>query len=277
MKHHTLSAILVASFLSACSHVNSQSETKKIIGNNDMIPVEEGGKNLPETLRPLIYAIGMLELGCTVTHIGNGVALTAGHCVPQQGISSERCLSESFPKMIVRWNYFPGAETVPASNCVKVLQTELNDKRDYAILLVDNPPKAKIDVDLTSRPKISTQLTLLGHPKKRALEWSQYCTLEKLHRDDTADTLQPSPSASSATEDKFSHQCDTDHGNSGSVVIDVSTLKVIGIHHGGIEDWNSATYVASKNIVGGIESAFSRAAAIAARQKSSADNSAASK
>ena len=42
----------------------------------------------------------------------------------------------------------------------------------------------------------------------------------------------------------FSHQCDTDPGSSGATVLDDTSLKVIGIHDGGIAPWNYATYLA---------------------------------
>ena len=49
--------------------------TERIIGSNDLtqIVLEDHNYNI-------VNAIGLMKIGCTVTHLGNGLAITAGHC-----------------------------------------------------------------------------------------------------------------------------------------------------------------------------------------------------
>ena len=233
--------------LAACGAVNAQRETRtaltshgpvtfrafvgddsvleKIIGNNDLIPVINNGANIPEKYRPLINAFGLISMGCTATHIGNGLVLTAGHCfsAPETRSSLADC-----SKFSVKWGLRKDADPYLVSKCTEILAYELNDTRDYTIFKVDQVPTAYVKVDLSAKAEIGTKITIFGHPQARPLEWSQTCTVQ--------------PSANGPWgADQFSHQCDTEPGNSGSTVIDDETLKVIGIHDGGRIPWNYAT------------------------------------
>jgi V8-like Glu-specific endopeptidase len=220
----------------ACGSHQSFSETSKIIGSNDLVKVTESGDNIPENLRPIIGAFGMLELGCTVTHIGMGLAITAGHCVD---VSVKRGLdAPCWEKMTIRWNYRTGIENTSQSTCVRVLAAEFTKSFDYAVLAVDNPPNEKLDIDFSARPANDTPITIFGHPRKRSLEWSQYCVVRPMS-DQTSDKEPFDPNGSF-----FRHQCDTEAGNSGSAIIDATTLKIVGIHNGGVLPWNVATFLA---------------------------------
>lgn len=238
-------------FSLSCTVDQSESSPLKIIGENELQPVTSDGTNLPENLRPLIGAIGLLRVGCTVTHIGNGLIMTAGHCIPQDQPRSNECLSATYPNMTVQWNYFASAKPVPDSNCLKILSTELSSAHDYAILSVDNAPDAKMDVELNQRPKLGHKITILGHPKKRPMEWSQFCVIADLPADFMTDVSQQD------RKDLFAHQCDTEHGNSGSPIIDAESGKLIGIHHGGIDPWNTATWVPASAVGRAIRNARS--------------------
>lgn len=200
--------------------------TEKIIGKNDLIPVLQDGANIPEKYSRMIDAFGKISMGCTATHVGNGLVLTAGHCFE----ASARRSSKSCDGVTVSWGYRKDKAPYLISKCVTVLAAELNDNRDYAIFKVDNAPVEKIDFDLQSRPKVGTALTIFGHPQARPLEWSQTCVLETSARGGWG-------------TDQFSHQCDTEPGNSGSTVIDDVSLKIVGIHDGGRTPWNYGTYL----------------------------------
>ncbi|MEY4064018.1 MAG: hypothetical protein RIR26_226 [Pseudomonadota bacterium] len=202
-------------------------QIEKIIGENDLTPVLQDGANIPEKYRPLIDAFGKISMGCTATHIGNGLVLTAGHCfeAPEKRVNNKPC-----DRITVEWGYRQDKAPYLKSKCVTVLAAELNDDRDYAIFKVDVAPTAKIEMDLKTRPKMGSSVTIFGHPQLRPLEWSKTCVLEEGSRGGWG-------------TDEFSHQCDTEPGNSGSTIIDDTTLKIIGIHDGGRAPWNYGTFL----------------------------------
>jgi hypothetical protein len=209
------------------SSYNSPDVIEKIIGSNELLPVLNDGANIPEKYRPLIDAFGKISMGCTATHVGNGLVITAGHCfeAPEKRINNKPCAG-----ITVDWGYRKDKAPYLRSKCTMILAAELNDDRDYAIFKVDVAPTASVEIDLSARPKTGSTITIFGHPQLRPLEWSQTCTLE-------------SASNGNWGRYEFSHQCDTEPGNSGSVVIDDQSLKIIGIHDGGRIPWNYGTFV----------------------------------
>ncbi len=225
-------AFSTLSILAACSDPGGASDENvgavgepSIIGNNDLVKVAAGGTNIPEKYRPYLNAFGRLNLNgglCTATHVGNGIALTAGHCFDATGTTqtNTNCTGN-----FVEWGYIAGA-TASRSNCVKVLSKQAGDL-EYSIFQVSPVPPVALPVNLKTKPGAGTSLTVFSHPEGRPLEWSQLCTLT-----DPGQT-------------GFSHGCDTQGGSSGAVVIDDSTLEVIGIHWGGSGTGNAATYVIS--------------------------------
>lgn len=237
----------------SCTVESNVSLTNKIIGENDLTPVDQDAGNLPERLRPLIPAIGMLEAGCTVTHIGNGLVITAGHCIPKPKLPLDGCLGDKYARMSVRWNFLGSAEQTDSSRsfCLRLIQSELSNSHDYALLIVDNPPAAFVDVELNKRPQAGSQITLFGHPRKRPMEWSKFCVIVPF-----PENFMPELSTRER-KNLFAHQCDTEQGNSGSPLIELKTLELIGIHHGGYDPWNTATWVPATAISRAIRAARS--------------------
>jgi V8-like Glu-specific endopeptidase len=210
--------------------LNDTTADEKIIGDNDLTPVLENGANIPEKYRPLINAFGMMNMGCTATHIGNGIAITAGHCF-QGRVSEDR--QDNVPcgtSTTIKWGFRKDAPEYLTSKCVTILALQKNKDRDYAIFTLDNVPGSSVEVDLSARPIDKTAITIFGFPQKRPLEWSKTCVVRP-------------GSVGKWGSDMFSHQCDTEPGNSGSTVIDDTTRKVVGIHDGGIAPWNYGTYL----------------------------------
>lgn len=230
-------AVLMPLMAISCTVEETTSDVNKIIGSNELTPVAADGSNLPERLRSLPQAIGMLETGCTVTHLGNGLVITAAHCFPEKPRNPDECLAKQFPKMTIQWGYRQDQPAGPSSTCLKLLKHQLDDGYDFALLQVDNPPPAAMDVELNKRPPEGRKITTFGHPRKRPLEWSQYCVLVALPADVMTDVPEKD------RKNIFAHQCDTEQGHSGSPLIDVQTLELIGIHHGGLDPWNTATWV----------------------------------
>jgi V8-like Glu-specific endopeptidase len=220
-------------------------QINKVIGKNDLVKVMNDGANIPEKYRPLIDAFGKISMGCSATHIGNGLVLTAGHCfdAPERRTNNQPC-----SEFTIAWGLRHDKAAYLTSRCDMILAAETSNDRDYAILRVSPIPPVSVELDLTARPNVDLRITIFGHPQARPLEWSQTCGLRTSEEGGWG-------------RFQFSHQCDTEPGNSGSTVLDDSSLKVIGIHDGGrILDpganmgWNYATFLADtpiREFVGG--------------------------
>jgi len=212
--------------------VGSPGMVEKIIGENELTPVLNDGANIPERYRSLINGFGRMSMGCTATHIGDGLVISAGHCfeAPPNRTNNAKC-----DGIKVEWGVRKDKPAYLTSNCEKILAYETSDDRDYAIFKVDKAPPVKLAVDLSGRPRTDTKITIFGFPQLRPLEWSKTCAIK--------------PGSGNAGQsqdwgvDQFSHQCDTEPGNSGSTVLDDDSLVVVGIHDGGLLPWNYGTYL----------------------------------
>ncbi|MEI8026807.1 MAG: trypsin-like peptidase domain-containing protein [Pseudomonadota bacterium] len=199
----------------ACKHVSQDPSSEKvIIGNDDFVAVNSDGSNIPEEYRSLIRATGYLDSGCTVTHIGNGLVLTAGHCLAPNEIfpnDPEQCL----PGRSIQFGIFKDGITGPKATCIKRLYAQLNNTRDVALLHADKFPSEKVDVEIDSTPAPETQITLFGHPDGRPLQWSKYCSLIVLKYCNT--------------KDAFGFLCDSLPGSSGSLLLSADKSRPLGI------------------------------------------------
>ena len=202
-----------------------------IIGNPDFVRVTPDGSSVPAKYRPYVNAFGKLKLGsgsCSATHVGNGIAISAGHCWSATATrKAASCTGSS-----VDWGYTTGG-TASTSTCTNILamqQTDGTNKLDYAIFTVSPIPPVAIPVDFSAKAPSGAALTIFSHPAGRTLEWSNTCTTQ-------------SPSAT-----QFSYQCDTEPGSSGATVLNDTALKVAGIHWGGGGNANYATHILSTPI-----------------------------
>jgi V8-like Glu-specific endopeptidase len=200
----------------------------KVIGTSDFVVVTQDGANIPAKYRALPDAFGIVSMGCTGTHIGNGVVLTAGHCF---NAPSTRKNNFSCAGITVKWGVRADSPAYLTSKCTNVYAAQQSHDIDYSIFQVDVAPPVAVDVDLDARPAFDTTITIFSHPHLRPLEWSQTCQVK------------PSTNGGWGAN-QFSHQCDTDPGSSGATVLDDDTLKIVGIHDGGIAPWNYATFLA---------------------------------
>lgn len=224
-------ALFMGSFFcfSQCGFSNNTSNPSRIIGENDLLVVLANGENIPDNFKSVINAIGFLESGCTVTHIGNGIAITAGHCIPLDVERGEN--AKPWNNMKIRWSLRTGVEKTPESNSIRVFAAESNDNSDFAILIVNTPPDAHANVNMKpEKIAINSPITIFSHPWGRPLEWSQMCTAQ-------------APVKQFANTQRVAYQCDTDPGSSGAAVLDVNSAKVLAVHSGGTVDWNNGTPV----------------------------------
>ena len=233
MQTKSLFALLATSLLAVgCSAAETSEEVvqttdqAKVIGTNDFVVVKQDGANIPEKYRPLVNAFGRISMGCTATHIGNGVVLTAGHCFNAPSVRKNNFACSS---TTVKWGFRTDAAPYLTSKCTNVYAAQQNRDIDYAIFQVDVAPSASVEVDLSARPAYETSITIFSHPNSRPLEWSQTCTL-------AASTTAPS---------EFFHGCDTEPASSGATVIDDAALAVVGIHDGAQGAFNYGTYLSA--------------------------------
>lgn len=208
--------------------VSGPASVRKVIGNNDLVPVDQNGNNVPPQFRGLLDAFGRISVSCTATHIGHGIVLTAGHCFRA---TSMREGNLSCDHIKVEWGARKGVAPYLVSTCEVILAQETSDSRDYAIFKVDEAPRATARISAQAS-SVGRAITVFGHPQQRPLEWSGLC--EWLG------------GAQGGFEDAdFAHQCDTEVGNSGSTVLDAQTGDVVGIHDGGVTPYNYGTAIQS--------------------------------
>ncbi|SMF49537.1 trypsin-like serine peptidase [Pseudobacteriovorax antillogorgiicola] len=217
MKKALLFTPLMALFFNACgSQSDELSEPKVVIGSNDLVKY-----TADDTYS---QAVGVMVSGCTVTHIGGNLGLTAGHCVT--GYSCE----ENYD---VVWNYREnnqGDGTRSRSSCVEVLSRQYSSSvdtpLDYAIVRYDRAPEAYRQIDF-QKPVAGDEITILSHPAVRTLEWSGWCTID-----------------GNWSANKFAYQCDTEGGSSGAAVLNRS-LRVVGVHNLGSSaaGYNAGSYM----------------------------------
>jgi V8-like Glu-specific endopeptidase len=212
--------ILVASLLTIVS-LNAfagHPTTDKIIGTDDLIAVNADASNIPEKYRSLVDAFGIISMGCTATHIGNGIVITAGHCfwAPEDMVTDQTCEDTS-----VDWGVRDGKEAYMHSTCEKLLFAQRDAVgNDFAIFKVSPVPPVAVGVELERQAQAGDQLTIFSHPEELPLRWSQNCVVE-------------SPTDTDLPPQAMQHKCDTNPGSSGATVLDDSTLKVVAIHDGG--------------------------------------------
>jgi V8-like Glu-specific endopeptidase len=200
---------------------------EKIIGDRDLVAVDSDGSNVPAALRGLLDGIGQLSTGCTAAHIGNGLVLTAGHCISV----SPRRSSNSCHLLGVVWGNRGVHPNLKVSKCKTVLHRTYTGTGDYALLEVSDPPPVALNLDfeVSEKPR---RLTMLSFPRMRPMEWSGFCALREVPE-------------KSIRDKKFFHTCDSDSGSSGAPLIDIESAKVIGIHAGSSDDFNYAFFVHS--------------------------------
>lgn len=199
--------------------VMATSDTMKIIGENDLVPVDATGSNIPLRFRGLLDAFGFVSSGCTATHLGRGYVITAGHCfwAGPEMMQDQSCLDTT-----IDWGFREGIAPYLKSQCRRIIAAQRTTGLDYAIIQVDPIPPVFIAPDLTRHAVIGDTVTVFSHPDEMPLRWSRLCGIERV----------PHPDVDS---ESLEHRCDTNPGSSGATLINVLTLKVVGIHDGGYD------------------------------------------
>lgn len=202
---------------------------EKVIGDNNLTPVDNNGTNIPTQLTPLIDAIGQLNVGCTATHLGDGLVLTAGHCISR----SPRSGTDNCHLLGVVWGNRGAKPELKSSKCTSVLLRRYDSTYDFALLRVNNPPQASVALDLDFKSQ-TTSLTMLSFPRMRPLEWSGYCSLRAYT--DPARVLK-----------KFLHDCDSEGGSSGAALLSTDSFAIVGVHNGASDELNYGMFLSASD------------------------------
>lgn len=200
----------------------------KVIGRDDFVPVGTRAFNIPSALRPVVDAMGMISMGCTATHIGANLVLTAGHCfnAPEFVVENTPCSD-----ITVTWGFRGSSDGFMVSQCKRILAMQMTDGLDWAILQVDRAPRTFVKID--PRPlRLGTALTIFSHPEMRSLRWSKTCRF-----------VRP-PNFPFGTKSMY-HRCDTNPGSSGATILDAQSLAVVAIHDGGDMQVNYGTFLSA--------------------------------
>lgn len=207
----------------------------KIIKSDDMVAANAGALNLPPVVRQAVDTIGLMSVGCTGTHIGSNLVVSAGHCFSTLFVPPS--YHAPCQGMTIQWGV-RGDRRGMISRCTRIVAIELSLQRDWVVFEVDRAPSPYSQVELQSRVVPRTPLTILSHPENLPLRWSRLCR------------ALPFVSASDVPS-AFHHQCDTNPGSSGAPIYDARTMKLVGIHNGGFSSsqtsqegrYNYATYI----------------------------------
>ncbi len=205
-----LACFPLKSFASGKPYYPGKPHIKKIIGKNNLEPIENiaGSEDYN-----LARAIARVELGdgyCTGFRIGESLVMTNHHCL------------SSCSKMKVRFYYEKGIAPSDhiLADCEKI--EAKNKDLDFAILRVGGLDSLEADsipvLPLDARPPLKNQVLLLaGHPAARPKEVDRSVECKILVSMKNADVF-------------VTHGCDTESGNSGSPVLDPFHRSVIAIH-----------------------------------------------
>lgn len=219
--------VILALFLARPALAQVYFSPSKIIGTDDSRAVDADGTILPRPMAALIDAVGKGSNGCTMTHIGRGYAISAGHCF---SATTEVTKGSSCEGLKIQWGFREGKAPYLYTDCSHVVAMQNNLQIDFAIIKMDQEPRASIELDLKNTVPDLLKITFLSHPQGQPLRWSQYCVIEEGRHPDISHYF-------------FNYKCDSEAGSSGAAILDAVTLKIVGIHKGGMRTMNYGSFV----------------------------------
>lgn len=194
---------------------------------------EVTAKTLPLPFKDFDSAVGVFEMhpfadkgqsvSCTAFYIGDGLAVTAGHCL----LGSQVCNDSS-----IRFGVRKDKAATQISTCVEVIYSRSDDARltgpheDVALLRISNPPEHKLEINFVDRPTTGTPLIMLSYlrPQKgtaNSLWLSSRCQV-------TA-SMVVNDSGVALPSSTFLHDCGQLGGSDGAPLINARNGQVVGI------------------------------------------------
>lgn len=254
MKYIILRTSLFFSLLFTAQQVLSKSEVQKVIDENDLVVVNAEASNIPVRYKKIVNAFGTILMeekdengavedsyfGCTGTHMGGGYVITAGHCVGANATLTSQtgcAFIEKNPLTLsnvelseIQFGYRDQLAPFMKSKCQEIIAAQKNDDEgiDFAIIRVSPYPEEFILPDTTRHAIYGDTITIFSHPLGESLQWSKSCGNERVLNPDIPSQF-------------IHHQCDTKPSSSGAAILNVLSLKIVGIHDGGLNDLDPAT------------------------------------
>ena len=215
--------------------------SKSIIGENDLVNVPKNLTNFHQNSpsEDLLDSIGLIHSGCTATHIGNNIMITAGHCIQAKFFNFYKDIACN-KRLTVSWGVRESYRGYLHSRCVRIIAAENSIERDFALVKVDKAPRDQFNLYTGGEPELNRNMTIYSHPMKRPLQWSKEC--KNLGRKD----LGQWNSNRNYHLNRIHYSCDTEGGSSGAAVIDSDSYEILAIHNSGIAfsaDQNKATSI----------------------------------
>lgn len=224
----------LCTLLIACGGTPNPSTSSMVYPDGiDRISVNVDMSNLPAYLHESAEAVGRGTFAttdeyCTVTHIGQNIILTAGHCViPNQ--SPRVIVKNRTTDCTIQWGY-RGSSTNPQwtgeSTCHKIIRAEYSNQRDFALIEVSAAPTHAIPF-LWDRPvHHGDSITLLSHNEGHPLQWTQTCQIADIANVRSAiESVRARPGRVfrnfkfTAYDSQLFHRCDALAGSSGSAML----------------------------------------------------------
>lgn len=156
-------------------------------------------------------ALGWLSSKCTVFHIGQGYALTSGHCVNALNMQT---LDRPCDGISVRWVDGRSLDLGAPQPCRRIVADCGHGDTDYAILRFDKAPEEMLSM-APQGTETTQQVNLVGLPHGQ-LTYAEGCKATRI----------------AGPREVWHHDCDTAPGASGAPLLRGSDLAVIGIHRG---------------------------------------------
>lgn len=189
------------------------------------LPVFPLSLSPPAKLSDISYrAFGQFEQ-CTVTHIGQGLGITAGHCFNAPAHLAS--IGIKLSPIPVHWGWSGGEKSQTTSSITEILAFEFNEVADWAIVRLYNPPTEFVQLDSQKPLKPTEKLTFFGYPGKSALTHFGLCQVDQ-----------------SILTGRLVYSCErrSEGGTSGSALMDVQTGKVVGVHNGSLSELEAPRY-----------------------------------
>jgi hypothetical protein len=160
------------------------------------------------------------QFQCTAFHVGHGVVLTAGHCLP---FECHLDGATSTNELTISWAVGEG-EAPKVSKVESIHSCAKTASLDFAVLRVVDPPSIafKLATNAADPSPAKVPLRVLTFAGPDHLVLVDGCTSWKL------------TGADAQKEYNFSHTCTVSKGSSGSPILLDATGEVVGIHIGGI-------------------------------------------
>jgi V8-like Glu-specific endopeptidase len=210
-----------------------QEVAQSVCGANDLTDVVCSASSFPteyglrQPVARLVYTSGGSQYVCTAWRVTSGnFMITNEHCIPNQAVLNTA---------VVRFNYQRASCGGGANeNYLEVRSGTLlmtNATYDVALFTLHPDDLAHVRpygyLELDTRAPVANETILIpqhpaGQPKKFGINSAQ---------DGGRCTINAASLTGYAPDSDFGYTCDTQGGSSGSPIIALSSLKVIGLHH----------------------------------------------